>query len=74
MPESIERIYVKPAAPPAAGGKCGNPYISYCSLERGLEAVRREDSRIVLLPSYSDYRVRYMLSEWKERTNGGDGC
>ncbi|KZP14836.1 hypothetical protein FIBSPDRAFT_867970 [Athelia psychrophila] len=73
LPETIQLVYVKPAARPAYG-RWRRPYYQRFTAE--LEELNKIDNRLVLLPAYisNETASTSIVSDWEERINGGDGC
>ena len=79
LPTTIQRILIKPYSPPAPGGRCGNPYMEYDGLLRGVRDLQEIDDRVTLLPVDKDERAydsQLPISErdWLDRIAGGEGC
>lgn len=68
LPSSIQKLYVRPANPPWRPGL-------HASILRTLKEINaRGDARFVLLSQDIGNPERYIVKQWLERVDGGEGC
>jgi hypothetical protein len=75
LPSSVQKIIVKPPAPPAPTGWCGTHAAAYEYLMTHLRYLNEKEGRFVLLKRQDDTTPLWHIdSDWLDRIVGGDGC
>jgi len=77
LPLSVQKVFVRPAAPPFRGGWCGTASVSYGTLLRHLRSLNEKEDRFVLLKAQKEWTSSQIICEegdWLDRIGGGEGC
>ena len=76
LPLSVQKVFVKPAGPPAPTGWCGTRVASYESLLNHLYSLNGKEDRLVLLKEEDELTSSQHVdeSDWLNRIAGGEGC
>jgi len=73
LPETIERVLIRPDEPPV-DGECGTPAVEYDELLEGCRDLQAKDDRVLLLCARAEIQPSDAHIEWLDVVNGGEGC